>query len=108
MSKPKFVIEAKVPTAVSKAKMFPTLSRPERLQVFLELACYCKVCGALFIDISNDRNRSRATRWLDRKLEFLSHDDKMYLENVWERAIADGREAQLLFKAVKSLQEKYS
>lgn len=105
---PRFVISSGPVTASTKAK-YAELSRPEKLQVFLELACYVDEddIGFEYIDVSHPDNRERAAEWWHENLSFLSDRDAEELRRVWDSAAANGMSARQLFTAVKCLQDKY-
>lgn len=108
--KPRFII--KTPSineqTVIKAK-YSDLSNKEKLQVFVELACYAKLEDedVYYMDASNISNIRKASRWFDDELTFLGGRDANDLRDFWNLAIEDGGSTRTLFAFVKGLQEKY-
>ena len=84
------------------------LNRQERLQRFVELACYRpSVSGFHLCDPSHPYNKKRAYEWFRNELTFLGKRDSQELERIWSWVIEDGRDTNCLFGAVKTLQGKY-
>lgn len=105
---PRFVInETKNPLAVKNN--YVELTKVEKLQVFVELACYGSLEGKFFFpDPSDPSNREKAENWFVEELLFLGKRDAQELRDVWQCAIEHGDNTRLLFCEVKILQEKYA
>jgi hypothetical protein len=109
MKTPRFVIDTgnSKTTTVTKSK-YVDLSKSEKLQAFLEFACYSNDPEeVLYIDASNEKNRKRANAWLETELRFLSSRDEEELKELWQLAITNGFYTRTLFSYIKQLQEKY-
>jgi hypothetical protein len=109
-SKPRFVIKSTsvAEQTVTKAK-YVALSNREKLQVFVELACYTTLEDQeiIYIDASHTANVRKAGRWFKEELNFLSKRDAAELRDFWNLAVEDGSNTGTLFDLVKALQEKY-
>lgn len=107
---PRFVVDTGDRNLTLTKSKYADLSLRERLQVFIDLACYCDDddLDRVLIDPSDENNRMRAGKWFENELTFLSKQDETELRYIWESAIEDGFYTRLLFSAVKQLQEKYS
>ncbi len=104
---PRFVINTDQNVTKARAR-HTVLSRRDKLQVFVELACYCDCDLQRFVDASDVQNRQQAERWLVTELTFLEPTEVVELRDAWGMAIADGANTRLLFSVVKSLQKKYA
>ena len=103
---PRFVIDTGDQNRTVTKSKYTILTPSEKLQAFLEMACYSD--GPILIDPSDPDNRKNAESWFNNHLTFLGKRDAQDLRDVWEYAVEDIRNARLLFSAVKYLQEKYS
>lgn len=107
---PRFVINtAPTETTVITKSKYADLSKSEKLQAFLDLACYVseEEFGFVYIDVSHPDNRDKAEAWFKDNLMFLGRQDADELRRIWDCAIEDGGSARILFNAIKYLKEKY-
>lgn len=107
---PQFVVNLSKPSDYSKSKHV-CLSKRERLQAFVELACYGPDHGESrlpIVDPTDPINIRAANNWFTEHLGFLGKRDAQELKEVWKRASEEGNCSRLLFTAVKVLQGKYA
>jgi hypothetical protein len=105
---PRFVIN-EVKNPLSAKSKYTQLTKSEKLQFFVSLACYGGFEGkSLYPDPSDPSNRNKAENWFINELLFLGKRDAQELRDIWQCAIEYGDYTRLLFSAIRTLQEKYS
>lgn len=116
----KFVIDSKSKVGLTKVKSeieqqeklqsLAELTPQDKLQMFVDLACYRPVddLGFVYIDVSNAENQARAEKWFNDNLTFLGKRDAEELRRIWNCAIEDGGWTRMLFNAIILLKDKYA
>lgn len=102
---PRFIIDSGENDMITAKAAYTRLTKAEKLQAFIDLACYGNF---YFPDPCDQENIEKASNWFDKELTFLNKRDANELIELWERSIEDGYYIRLLFNAIKILQEKYS
>jgi hypothetical protein len=105
IDKPRFVIGDSPKSRLITKSKYSTLTKLEKLQMFVELACQA---SSSFVDVSDPQNQKYAEEWLNSELTFLGKRDVEELRRIWDSAVEDGGQTRMLFSAIKALQEKYA